>query len=173
MNAISPSKGNTLLLTICQKGFETVVDGSMERQTEFRPIKSSTLSRYVLRNKKGFPYLDLAHTSPTENYKIDDYNGGNFPFLLRQYDFLHFAVGYTSERDECIVRVEEVVLEARNYAVVGQREICEWWIGFKMSRPIVLRRKTEVETPKIYLEEGENTINRIPEGAIAQQEKAK
>lgn len=172
MASLQPTKGNTLLLTICQNGFETVVAGTMAKQTEFRPIKGSTLSRYVLRNKKGLPYLNLHHATATENYKIDDYNGGRFPFLLRSYDFLHFAVGYTKERDECIVRVEEIVLEARNCAVQEGREVCEWWIGFKMSLPVALRRKNDSALPKISLTEGENTIDSIPEGAITQQEKA-
>lgn len=166
--ALSPTKGNTILLTICQNGFNSVVEGTMPDQIEFRPIKASTLSRYVLRTKKGLPYLNLAHTNPTETYKIDDYNNGHFPFLLRQYDFLHFAVGYTTERDECVVRVEDVVLEPRNYVLQCGREVCEWWIGFKLSAPLLLRRKGDNSQPKLSLPEGENTIDLVPANAVVQ-----
>ena len=171
--SLTPTKGNSILLTICQNGFNSIVDGTMPNKLEFRPIKASTLSRYVLRTKKGLPYLNLAHTNPTESYKIDDYNDGHFPFLLRQYSFLHFAVGYTTERDECVVHVEDILLEPRNYTLCDGREKCEWWIGFKLSQPLLLRRKGDVYHPKIVLPEGENTIDIIPENAIVQNSSAK
>lgn len=173
MTTIPADKGNTLQLTVCQETFEDIVSQRIPDHTESRPVKTSTIGRYILKNKKRLPYLNTSFTEDNEVYKWNDYNGGNFPFLPHFYDYLHFCVGYATERDECLVKVEETTFTPTEIKAEAGKEKCLWMVNFRLGEILHLRRKGDASLPKLALAPAPKVPAALPPDSRVQEESEK
>lgn len=131
----TPTAENTLYLPIKQEYFDQIVAGT--KTIEYREVKSTTAKRYLQYQGKK-PMLNPSCTDPSLEYELDDFNGGKFPFLPKQYKFLFLAVGYNTKRDTAIVKVEKVEFTP---VEVRAKMFC-WWIEeFHISKVIEVQRK--------------------------------
>ena len=133
----TPTKENTLYLPIKQVYFDQIINGS--KTEEYREIKEGiTANKYLLKDSNGKYILNPAVTDNSKEYYIDDYNGGNFPFMPKPYKYLYLAVGYAKERDTALV---EVV----GYRFIPNLIRCDlyafWQIAYKIGRVMELHRK--------------------------------
>lgn len=133
----APTKENALYLPIKQVYFDQIIQGT--KKEEYREIKEGiTANRYLLKDGKGKYVLDPDVTQPGKEYFIDDYNGGNFPFVPKPYKYLYLAVGYAKERDMALVEVDGFrfipnMIRANLYAF--------WQIAFHIGRVVEVHRK--------------------------------
>lgn len=135
---------DTLYLPIKQVYFDQIVAGT--KKEEFREIKFGiTANKYLLREKdeRGNPIRDKFVLNPdcTEQgkvYYVDDYNGGNFPFLPYPYKKLYLAVGYNKERDTALVEVD-------GFRFIPEIVRCDlfafWVIAFHIGKILEVHRK--------------------------------
>ena len=134
---MKPTKENTLYLPIKQVYFDEIIAGT--KKAEYREIKEGiTANRYLIKNTQTKYELNPNVTDRAKEYFVDDYNGGNFPFLPEQYKYLNLAVGYAKERDTAIVEIagfsfEPKMIRANLYAF--------WIIVFHLGKVIELHRK--------------------------------
>ena len=133
----TPTKENTLYLPIKQVYFDQIIAGT--KKEEYREIKEGiTANRYLLKDRNGKYVLNPDVTQPDKEYFIDDYNNGNFPFVLKPYKYLYIAVGYAKERDTALVEVDGFrfipnMIRADLYAF--------WQIAFHLGEIIEVHRK--------------------------------
>lgn len=134
---MTSTKENTLYLPIKQVYFDAIVSGT--KKEESREIKEGiTANRYLIKDTQTKYALDPKTTDPGKRYFVDDYNGANFPFLPKQYKYLHLAVGYAKERDTALVEVigfsfRPNFIRANLYAF--------WEIIFHLGKVVELHRK--------------------------------
>ena len=110
----TPTKENTLYLTIKQVYFDQIMAGT--KKEEYRDISPNTFKKYLACDKQGIPYVNM------ENYNENDFEfygpleeflmackDGKFPFYFREdIKFLNLAVGYNKVRDTAIVEVTDI-----------------------------------------------------------------
>ena len=87
-----------LYLPIKQSYFDAIMDGS--KVEEFRDITPKNVKRYV--------QLDY------EGYEMEDELGDAIPV---HYDYIHFAVGYSKDRDEALVEITDTYIEVAQEAM--------------------------------------------------------
>lgn len=136
---MKPTKENTLYLPIKQVYFDQIIEGT--KKEEYREVKHGvTANRYLIKDGQGNYVLDPSCTEDGKEYFVDDYNNGKFPFLPKQYKYLHLAVGYNKVRDEAIVEVTGITHEvARTF---GTPPAFAWWIQvFHLGKVVTLERK--------------------------------
>lgn len=109
---MSPTKENTLYLTIKQQYFDDILAGT--KKNEYREIKDTTATKYLDTWKEGgeiglYINEDLIDFDPQGDINI--YNNGNYPYFPIEYKYLRLAVGYAKERDEAIVKVSDITFE--------------------------------------------------------------
>ena len=131
---VKPSADNTLYLPIKQEFFDAIIKGT--KKIEYRDIKDTTAKRYLYFDGKK-PRLNTEVTDPTLDYYLDDYNGGRFPFVPKQFKYLNLAVGYSKNRDTAIVEVEKITFEP---VEIRAKMFCYWVEEFHISRVIEVHR---------------------------------
>lgn len=87
-----------LYLPIKQCYFDAIIDGS--KVEEFRDITPNNVKRYVQLDDEG--------------YEMEDELGDAVPV---HYDYIHFAVGYSKERDEALVEITDNYIEVAQEAM--------------------------------------------------------
>lgn len=133
----APTKENTLYLPIKQVYFDQIIAGT--KKEEFREIKEGiTANRYLVKNSETKYNLNPDCTINGNEYFVDDYNNGNFPFLPKEYKYLYLAVGYAKERDTALVEVtgysfQPHMIRANLYAF--------WVIAYHLGEVVELHRK--------------------------------
>lgn len=130
------TKENTLYLPIKQVYFDQIIDGS--KKEEYREVKGTTAGKYLMKDENGAFVRNPECTQPDKDYYIEDYNGGNFPFLPRQYKYLSMAVGYAKERDTAVVEITHVTFQPTR---VFNDKITFWICVFHLGKVIELHRK--------------------------------
>lgn len=130
-----PTAYNTLYLPIKQIYFDQIVNGT--KKVEYREVKETTYRKYLICKDK-MPILNPECTDPSLDYYLDDYNGGKFPFLPKQYKYLSLAVGYSNNRDTALVEVEKISFQP---AEVRANMFCFWIEEFHIGEVIEVRRK--------------------------------
>lgn len=127
---------DTLYLTIKQDYFNQIIAGT--KTTEYREIKTTTAKRYLKAGKDGGPLLNSENTEEGKKYFLDTYNNDRFPFVPKDYKYLHLAVGYNTNRDEAIVEVTGV-----SFSIIARKgEHCNWVEEFHLGKVIKLIKKS-------------------------------
>ena len=130
-------KKETLYLPIRQVYFDEIIAGT--KKAEYREIKEGiTANRYLLKDANGKYILNPKVTEPDQEYFIDDYNSGNFPFMPKKYKYLELAVGYAKERDTAIVEVTGYSFEPH---MVRGNLYAFWVIVYHLGKVIEVHRK--------------------------------
>lgn len=131
----APNSANTLYLPIKQVFFDQIIEGT--KKVEYREVKSTTAKRYLV-YADGKPKLNEAVTDPSLEYELDDFNGGKFPFVPKQFKYLNLAVGYSQNRDTAIVEVEKITFTPD---MIRAKMFCYWIEEFHISRVVEVHRK--------------------------------
>lgn len=131
----APNSANTLYLPIKQEFFDAIIKGT--KRVEYREVKETTAKRYLYFDGKK-PRLNTEVTDPTLDYYLDDFNGGKFPFVPKQFKYLNLAVGYSKNRDTAIVEVEKITFMPES---IRAKMFCFWIEEFHISRVIEVHRK--------------------------------
>ena len=131
----APNGYNTLYLPIKQVFFDQIINGT--KKVEYREVKSTTAKRYLV-YADGKPKLNEAVTDPSLEYELDDFNGGKFPFVPKQFKYLNLAVGYSQNRDTAIVEVEKITFTPD---MIRAKMFCYWIEEFHISRVVEVHRK--------------------------------
>ena len=131
---------DTLYLPSKQTYFDQIIAGT--KKEEYREVKEGiTASRYLLKDGNGNLVLNPSCTEDDEEYYIDDYNNGQFPFLPKPIKFLHLAVGYNKVRDEALVEVTNITFETGRILGKGAKKFA-WWIAvFHLGNVVNLERQ--------------------------------
>ncbi len=154
--ASTPSKDNTLYLPIKQVYFDQIIEGS--KKEEYRQITDTTYKKYLQCDEAGNPYFydDMVSMEDANLGDILMWNNGNYPYIPREYKYLHLAVGYAKERDEAIVEVSGIrFMPAEKEDGSSMRltvkdntlypdengELCDWIIAYKIGNVVELHRK--------------------------------
>ena len=137
---IQVTKENTLYLPIKQIYFDQIIAGT--KKEEEREVKMGiTASRYLLHDANGNLVLNPSCTEDDEEYFLDDYNDGNFPFLAKPFKYLHLAVGYNKVRDEALVEVTGTSFKAGRILGQGKKKFAWWIIVFHLGKVVKLERQ--------------------------------
>lgn len=131
----APNGYNTLYLPIKQVFFDQIINGT--KKVEYREVKSTTAKRYLV-YADGKPKLNESVTDPSLEYELDDFNGGKFPFVPKQFKYLNLAVGYSQNRDTAIVEVEKITFTPDK---IRANMFCYWIEEFHISRVVEVHRK--------------------------------
>jgi hypothetical protein len=110
---------------------------SNPKKIEYREVKSTTAKRYLV-YADGKPKLNESVTDPSLEYELDDFNGGKFPFVPKQFKYLNLAVGYSQNRDTAIVEVEKITFTPDK---IRANMFCYWIEEFHISRVVEVHRK--------------------------------
>ena len=132
---LPPSSYNTLYLPIKQEFFDAIIKGT--KKIEYREVKETTAKRYLYFDGKK-PRLNTEVTDPTLEYLLDDFNGGKFPFVPKQFKYLNLAVGYSKNRDTAIVEVEKITFAP---VEIRAKMFCFWIEEFHIGRIVEVHRK--------------------------------
>jgi hypothetical protein len=130
-----PTAANTLYLPIKQEFFDAIIKGT--KKIEYREVKDTTAKRYLI-YANGKLILNPEVTDPTLEYLLDDFNGGKFPFIPKQFKYLNIAVGYSKNRDTAIVEVEKITFMAEG---IRAKMFCYWIEEFHLGRLVEVHRK--------------------------------
>ena len=137
---IQVTKENTLYLPIKQIYFDQIIAGT--KKEEEREVKFGiTASRYLLHDANGNLVLNPSCTEDDEEYFLDAYNDGNFPFLAKPFKYLHLAVGYNKVRDEALVEVTGTSFKAGRILGQGKKKFAWWIIVFHLGKVVKLERQ--------------------------------
>ena len=131
----APNSANTLYLPIKQEFFDAIIKGT--KKVEYREVKETTAKRYLYFDGKK-PRLNTEVTDPTLDYYFDDFNGGMFPFVPKQFKYLNLAVGYSKNRDTAIVEVEKITFAPTE---IRAKLFCYWIEEFHIGRVVEVHRK--------------------------------
>lgn len=131
----APNSANTLYLPIKQEFFDAIIKGT--KKVEYREVKETTAKRYLYFDGKK-PRLNTEVTDPTLEYLLDDFNGGKFPFIPKQFKYLNLAVGYSKNRDTAIVEVEKITFAPTE---IRAKLFCYWIEEFHIGRVVEVHRK--------------------------------
>lgn len=136
---VQPTKENTLYLPIKQIYFDQIIAGT--KKEEYREVKYGiTASRYLQHDALGNLVLNPSCTEEDNEYFVDDYNGGNFPFLAKPFKYLSLAVGYAKVRDTALVEVTDITFETGR--ILGNPPKYAWWIMvFHLGNVVEVHRK--------------------------------
>ena len=130
------TKENTLYLPIKQIYFDQIIAGT--KKIEYREIKETTAKRYLKTDNSGSLITNPDCTKPGNEYYIDDYNNGKFPFLPKDIKYLNLAVGYDAVRDTAVVEVTNITFLPQN---IQDRLYAFWFAEFHLGKVISLKRK--------------------------------
>ena len=133
----APNNFNTLYLPIKQEFFDAIIKKT--KDYESRLVKQSMAKRYLLFDG-GKPRLNPDCTDPSLDYDYDDFNGGKFPFLPRQYKYLNLAVGYNKNRDSAIVSVEKISFIP---TAISARMFCDWYAIYHLGEVVEVHYKKQ------------------------------
>lgn len=107
----TPTKENTLYLTIKQVYFDQIMAGT--KKEEYRDISPTTYKKYIEYDENNYPLVDEFYTDDDLEWYGDDIlmacKEGKFPFEFKKsIKFLNLAVGYNKVRDTATVEVTDI-----------------------------------------------------------------
>lgn len=137
---VQATRENTLYLPIKQTYFDQIIAGT--KKTEEREVKMGiTASRYLRHDANGNLVLNPSCTEDDEEYFLDDYNDGKFPFLAKPFKYLQLAVGYNKVRDEALVEVTDITFKPGKILGQGKKKFAWWIMVFHLGKVVRLERQ--------------------------------
>lgn len=134
------TRENTLYLPIKQTYFDQIIAGT--KKEEEREVKMGiTASRYLRHDANGNLVLNPSCTEDDEEYFLDDYNDGKFPFLAKPFKYLQLAVGYNKVRDEALVEVTDITFKPGKILGQGKKKFAWWIMVFHLGKVVRLERQ--------------------------------
>lgn len=100
------SKEHILRLPIKQVYMNQILSG--EKKIEYRDLTKESARLYLKMDKQGRLYLNPKNVTEGNDYHIDDFNNGKFPFLLKDIKVLNLHVGNNDNINLEVVNIQAV-----------------------------------------------------------------
>lgn len=130
-----------------------------KQKEEFRPIKETTYSQFLVKDEQG--RLVLADgVDPDKHYNLSSLNNEVFPFVVKNYKYLYLKTSQDYSGSQVLIKLDEnepydmryqpeiqmdVVYTDKNEALdVSDETICQWGIYFHLS-DILEQKLTSVD----------------------------
>lgn len=120
------TEDNTLYLQVKHDDFYHIV--VEERKDLARTITESTASRYLAVNEQGTPLYNKLNVEEGKRYYLNDYNGGKFPYVAREFRYLKLVNGNAS----ALIAINRINFKAEN--VKGN--LAEWRVQLTLGEII-------------------------------------
>ena len=147
------NKDNALYLTIQQEFFDQIIAGT--KTIEYRLLKGTTYTRFIDCDENGpIPYADDIPwpDNCTVEGALHFYNDGDFPFLIKNINFLKFKAGATAkDMDSAVVEVLYISVDPQDRHDVTREgkiipnpeggQYCNWILEFHLGRVRGVHRK--------------------------------
>ncbi len=118
----------TLSLGIKQNYFDEIISG--KKHSEYRQIIPYTYKRYLQLDRQGQPKCNPLTTVGGKVYNLNDENGGQCPFLAKQYSRLRLFVKDSQDT---------VTIEIRQTTFKYQQS--SWWMEYHLGAVMDIKRK--------------------------------
>lgn len=107
---MASNEKNTLKLIIKQPIFNKIASGDLKQLSQ--EINESNFSKFLDYDEDdGFLILEDTLTVPEEEIDIYMYNGGIYPFVPKNWDYIELSAGPVKERKSIIVPVTDISFE--------------------------------------------------------------
>ena len=119
-----------------------------EQKEEFRLIKETTYSQFLLKDEKGNAVL-ADGVDPSKHYNLSSLNDGVFPFAIRDYKYLYLKSSQDYSGSQVLIKLDEeepydlryrqgmqadVVYTDKNETLDRMDEsVCDWGIFYHLS----------------------------------------
>ena len=120
------TEDNTLYLQVKHDDFYHIV--VEERKDLVRTITESTASRYLAVNEQGTPLYNKQNVEEGKRYYLNDYNGGKFPYVAREFRYLKLVNGNAS----ALIAINRINFKAENI----KGNLAEWRVQLTLGEII-------------------------------------
>lgn len=120
------TEDNTLYLQVKHDDFYHIV--VEERKNFVRTITESTASRYLAVNEQGTPLYNKQNVEEGKRYYLNDYNGGKFPYVAREFRYLKLVNGNAS----ALIAINRINFKAENI----KGNLAEWSVQLTLGEII-------------------------------------
>lgn len=120
------TEDNTLYLQVKHDDFYHIV--VEERKDLVRTITESTASRYLAVNEQGTPLYNKQNVEEGKRYCLNDYNGGKFPYVAREFRYLKLVNGNAS----ALIAINRINFKAENI----KGNLAEWRVQLTLGEII-------------------------------------
>lgn len=120
------TEDNTLYLQVKHDDFYHIV--VEERKDLVRTITESTASRYLAVNEQGTPLYNKLNVEEGKRYYLNDYNGGKFPYVAREFRYLKLVNGNAS----ALIAINRINFKAENI----KGNLAEWRVQLTLGEII-------------------------------------
>lgn len=116
------TEDNTLYLQVKHDDFYHIV--VEEAKDLVRTITESTASRYLAVNEQGTPLYNKQNVEEGKRYFLNDYNGGKFPYVAREFRYIKLVNGNAS----ALIAINRINFKAENI----KGNLAEWSVQFSL-----------------------------------------
>ena len=120
------TEDNTLYLQVKHHDFYHIV--VEERKNLVRTITESTASRYLAVNEQGTPLYNKQNVEEGKRYYLNDYNGGKFPYVAREFRYIKLVNGNAS----ALIAINRINFKAENI----KGNLAEWSVQLTLGEII-------------------------------------
>lgn len=120
------TEDNTLYLQVKHDDFYHIV--VEEAKDLVRTITESTASRYLAVNEQGTPLYNKQNVEEGMRYYLNDYNGGKFPYVAREFRYLKLVNGNAS----ALIAINRINFKAENI----KGDLAEWRVQLTLGEII-------------------------------------
>lgn len=142
-------KDEILHLTLRSDNVFAILSGDQREET--REIKNTTWPLYIARDFFGNPQLS-EDTDPNKKYRLSSYNGGKFPWEVKNYKYIHFRASTDHSGSQLLIELDDkkpFMLRAEqgeqnDFVYNGKNpedgeevvddDICKWEITFNIKK---------------------------------------
>ena len=120
------TEDNTLYLQVKHDDFYHIV--VEEAKDLVRTITESTASRYLAVNEQGTPLYNKQNVEEGKRYYLNDYNGGKFPYVAREFRYVKLINGNAS----ALIAINRINFKAENI----KGNLAEWSVQLTLGEII-------------------------------------
>lgn len=120
------TEDNTLYLQVKHDDFYHIV--VEEAKDLVRTITESTASRYLAVNEQGTPLYNKQNVEEGKRYYLNDYNGGKFPYVAREFRYIKLVNGNAS----ALIAINRINFKAENI----KGNLAEWRVQLTLGEII-------------------------------------
>ena len=151
-----------ILMLSIQRNFLFDIIAGIKKQ-EYRAIKETTCSLYLLKDDKGLLIL-VDGTDPNIHYNLSSFNNGIFPFEVKRYKYLYLRSSQDYSGSQALVKLDSI----KSYELISEKfsqqdvvysehnigknaiddSLCNWTICYNLD--FVIEKKLTLQDTDLY-----------------------
>ncbi len=147
-----------------------------DKKVENRLIKRTTCSLYLQKDEFG-NFIKVEGTDPDKYYGLTSFNGGLFPYEIRQYKYIYFRTSQDYSGSQAIFKLksekpyeleagefiqEDIVYDASNKGKhIENEDACSWWLHYQIGD--LIKKQLTDEDEQLY----DEFVQAIEDGIIS------